>query len=206
MDQQMSCILITGFEPFNQDVINPSWEAVKTLDGCVFGNYQVRSVQLPVVFIEAEAQLFSAIDAYQPQFVLCFGYAAHSDKILVERVAINIDDAPIPDNKGQQPIDQYIVADGASAYFSTLALRKIIDGLTNQGFAAQISNSAGTFVCNHVFYQLMRTISMRGLRIKAGFIHLPAIAEMHIQANEGKMMQRGEQIEAVKCVLQAMID
>jgi len=168
-------VLLTGFEPFNGADVNPSWEAARALDGWSGPGFQVAARELPCVFGRANLALFDAIDALQPDIVIAVGQAGGRHEISVERVALNVDDATIPDNAGQQPVDATIADGGPAAYFSTLPIKAIVRALRLRGFPAGVSQTAGTFVCNHVFYGLMQHAQGRGM--KAGFIHVPFLPQ-----------------------------
>jgi pyroglutamyl-peptidase len=168
-------VLLTGFEPFNGADVNPSWEAARALDGWSGPGFQVAARELPCVFGRANLALFDAIDALQPDIVIGVGLAGGRHEISVERVALNVDDAGIPDNAGQQPVDATIADGGPAAYFSTLPIKAIVRALRLRGFPAGVSQTAGTFVCNHVFYGLMQHAQGRGM--KAGFIHVPFLPQ-----------------------------
>jgi pyroglutamyl-peptidase len=168
-------VLLTGFEPFNGADVNPSWEAARALDGWSGPGFQVAARELPCVFGRANLALFDAIDALQPDIVIAVGQAGGRHEISVERVALNVDDATIPDNAGQQPVDATIADGGPAAYFSTLPIKAIVRALRLRGFPAGVSQTAGTFVCNHVFYGLMQHAQSRGM--KAGFIHVPFLPQ-----------------------------
>ncbi len=162
--------IITGFEPFDGDKTNPSWEAVKRLPDHI-GDITLIKFKLPVSFNQAFEPIHQAIQQYHPNAVIAVGLNAGSLKINIERVAINIDDASIPDNDGEQPIDQSILTMGKNAYFSTLAIKSIVSRLKQLEIPARISNSAGTYVCNHVMYLLLHELKQSD--IKSGFIHVP---------------------------------
>lgn len=170
-------VLITGYEPFEQDQLNPSWEAARQLDGLSLaspnGPVTVQARQLPCVFGASIAALIREIEALQPVLVICTGYASMRSEISIERVAINIDDARIPDNARQQPIDMPIVADGPAAYFSTLPIKAIAHTLRAAQIPAAVSQTAGTFVCNHVFYGLQHYLANHLPHVRGGFIHVP---------------------------------
>jgi pyroglutamyl-peptidase len=180
-------ILLTGFEPFGGEAINPSWEVARLLDGAEIGAARVAAHRLPCSFGEAAASLRAQLDALNPQWVLALGQAAGRSDFSIERVAINVDDARIADNAGAQPIDQPVAGDGPAAYFASLPIKAIVAGLRAAGLPASVSNSAGTFVCNHVFYALMH--ALRGQRgVKAGFMHLPLLPEQAArQAGQASM-------------------
>jgi pyroglutamyl-peptidase len=170
-------VLLTGFEPFNGATINPAWEAVRALEGWQGENFQVEVRQLPCVFGDAIEDLTALIDELHPDVVIAVGQAGGRPDISVERVAINVDDASILDNGGQQPVDTAIAADGPAAYFSTLPIKAIVHALRARGLVAGVSQTAGTFVCNHVFYGLMHHAATQSQPIKAGFIHVPFLPE-----------------------------
>ena len=168
----MAGVLITGFEPFGGEAVNPSWEVVKRLDGAIIAGQPVVARQLPCVFGEALTALNAALEELKPVLTLAIGQAGGRVDITVERVAINVDDARIPDNKGQQPI----VAGGPAAYFSTLPIKAIVTALRSKGIPASVSQTAGTFVCNHVMYGLLHSLRHRS-GAKGGFIHIPYLPE-----------------------------
>ncbi|SUX54229.1 pyroglutamyl-peptidase I [Chromobacterium vaccinii] len=172
----MKTVLLTGFEPFGGETINPSWEAARRLDGETIAGARVHARLLPCAFGSALDALNHELDALRPDIAIAVGQAGGRPDIAVERVAINIDDARFPDNAGRQPIDQLIVADGPAAYFSTLPIKAIVAGLRERGLPATVSQSAGTFVCNHVMYGLLHRGGLRG-----GFIHLPFLPEQAVR-------------------------
>nr|WP_308633385.1 pyroglutamyl-peptidase I [Massilia sp. YIM B02443] len=172
-------VLLTGFEPFNKATINPAWEAVRALEGwqgeAGGHHFRVEVRQLPCVFGDANEAIAALVTELHPDVVIAVGQAGGRAEISVERVAINVDDASIVDNDGQQPVDVRIVDDGPAAYFSTLPIKAIVRALRDRGLIAGVSQTAGTFVCNHVFYGLMHHVA--ALPIKAGFIHVPFLPE-----------------------------
>jgi len=166
-------ILLTGFEPFGGDPVNPSALVGRALHGQRVAHATVHAVELPCVFGRALQVLDAALAAHSPVFVLALGLAAGRGEISVERVALNIDDARIPDNAGAQPVDVPVVADGPAAWFSTLPIKAIVAALRQAGLPAAVSQSAGTFVCNHVFYGLQHRLAGSGVR--SGFVHVPLL-------------------------------
>jgi len=173
--------LVTGFDPFGGDAINPSYEAVRRLPSAIAvraGKLEVVTAELPTSFARAVRSLRALIARERPDIVLCVGLAADRDAISVERVAINLCHAHIADNDGRRPVDKPVLASGPAAYFSTLPVADIVRSLKRAGLRAEMSMSAGTFVCNHVFYSLMHEAAKRrrGRRIRhAGFVHVPAL-------------------------------
>jgi pyroglutamyl-peptidase len=168
-------VLLTGFEPFNGAAINPAWEAVRLLDGWSGDGFRVEVRELPCVFGRAVDELRAFVDEIRPDIAIAVGQAGGRPEISVERIAINVDDARILDNAGQQPVDVAIVADGPAAYFTNLPIKAMVAAIRAQGIRAGVSQTAGTFVCNHVFYALMHHLRERP--VKAGFIHVPFLPE-----------------------------
>ena len=166
----MSKILVTGFEPFATSSLNPSAEIVKAL----IDDDLVTAI-LPVVFGQASAQLRELIDLHKPTAVLCLGQAEGRSEMTPERIAINLDNARIADNEGNQPLEQRVIADGPDGHFSTLPIEKMVASMKAAGIPASISLSAGTFVCNHIFYVLQDYL--KDSSIKSGFMHVPLIDE-----------------------------
>lgn len=164
-------ILVTGFDPFDGEKTNPSIEAVKRI-GEDIKNVEIKKLEIPTVFHKSAHILEKEIIDFKPQAILCVGQAGGSYGLNVERVAINQDDARIPDNEGNKPIDLPIREDGENAYFATLPIKRIVEEIKKENIPASISNSAGTFVCNHIMYQALYLAEKYGIK-KAGFIHVP---------------------------------
>ena len=172
----MQTVLLTGFEPFDQDPVNPSWEAVRRLDGVhLCTDVQMVARQLPCAFATAGEYLAQLIDELQPAMVIAIGLGPGRSTISMERVAINVNDARIPDNLGEQPIDTPVVVDGPAAYFTTLPIKAMVKAVREAGVAASVSQTAGTFVCNQVFYLLQHALAATSVR--SGFIHVPLLPE-----------------------------
>ena len=169
----MSRILLTGFEPFGGEQINPSWEVAKALDGQKIAGVNIIARMLPCVFGDALKVLQQSIDEVNPDLVLALGQAGGRSDFSIERIAINIDDARIADNAGARPIDQPVVNDAPAAYFSTLPIKTMVAGLRAAGHPASVSQTAGTFVCNHVFFGLQH--ALHGSGVRSGFMHLPLL-------------------------------
>ena len=169
-------ILITGFEPFDGEQVNPSYQAIEQLPDYI-GNHLIIKKKLPTTFRRSLVVLKQFIKNHQPTLVICVGQAGGRFAITPERVAINIDDAHIPDNIGAHPVDCPIYSDGPAAYFSSLPCKAIVENIKKAGIPATISDTAGTFVCNHVMYGLLHLIAEKSLPITAGFIHVPYVTE-----------------------------
>ena len=172
--------LVTGFDAFSGDAINPSRDAVQRLPARI-GTLTVVSAVLPTSFRRATTRLRALIQREQPDIVLCVGLAADRAAISIERVAVNLDDARVPDNDGACPRDKPVVRGGPAAYFSSLPVRKIVARLTAENIPCELSMSAGTFVCNHVFYALMHGAARDEPRMRAGFVHVPALSALSLE-------------------------
>ena len=169
-------ILVAAFEPFDGQALNTALEALKQLPYEI-GNHKLTKLELPTVFYEANDVLVQCITQNDIDAVLTIGQAGGRSELTPERVALNIDDARIPDNKGQQPIDIPIQQDGAPAYFSNMPVKKMTAAIQQSGVEAQLSNTAGTFVCNHIFYQAGYLQATEYPELLFGFIHVPYISE-----------------------------
>ncbi len=165
-------VLITGFTPFGGEKTNPAYEAVKGLPDTIEG-IEVIKAEVPTAFYDSVETLKQLVEAHQPKVVICVGQAGGRASISLERVAINVDDARIPDNKGQQPIDTAIAEEGPNAYFSSLPIKAITEAIRAKGIPAMVSNSAGTYVCNHIMYGLLHLLAQDYPHMKGGFIHVP---------------------------------
>jgi pyroglutamyl-peptidase len=169
--------LLTGFEPFGGSSVNPSEQVVHALDGQTIAGVKVVGVILPVDRQNGPAALLRALEEAHPAAVLCLGEATRRPAISIERVAVNLLDFRIPDNAGVQIIDQPIIENGPAAYFSTLPVRTLLNALQATGLPAELSLTAGSYLCNQIFYTLMHALAAQGSKVPAGFIHLPALPE-----------------------------
>jgi pyroglutamyl-peptidase len=172
MSASLPRILLTGFDPFGGESINPSWEAVHALHGKRIGGHRIVALQLPTAFADSLRMLKTAMRELAPTILLGVGQAGGRQQLSIERVAVNMQDARIPDNAGDQPVDEPVIADGPAAYFSTLPIKAMLAALHAQGLPAEISNSAGTYVCNHIAYAMLHLAAKRR-GVRAGFIHIP---------------------------------
>lgn len=165
-------ILVTGFTPFGGQAVNPAYEAVAQLPSTI-GEITVKVIEIPTVFRTGASKLEEAMHDYQPDIVLCVGQAGGRAAITLEFVAINYQDAAIPDNEGNKPLSQCIHPDGDTAYFSNLPVKAMVESMREEGIPAVISYSAGTYVCNDVFYHLMYLIHHNYPHVRGGFVHVP---------------------------------
>lgn len=175
-------VLVTGFEPFGGESINPSWEAVRMLPDVIEGSTLIK-IQLPVVQNKALERIHETIRKEQPDCVLSVGQAGGRKGITVERIGINCDDYRIADNEGNQPVDEKIFADGPDAYFASIPVRKIVEAINREGIEVSVSNTAGTYVCNHVLYGTRYLCEKEYGNIISGFIHVPYIREQEKEPN-----------------------
>ena len=194
-------IIVTGFDPFGGEKINPSIECVKALTE-IEGVELIR-LELPTVFKESAKRLNEVINDVKPDAVLSVGQAGGRPGITMERIAINVDDARIPDNISQQPIDEAIQLDGEAAYFTTLPIKRIVKAIREAGIPAEVSNSAGTFVCNHIMYQALFAATKADKPFKAGFMHIPFIPE---QTTDKPSLPLEESTKAVQIAIETIRD
>ena len=194
-------IIVTGFDPFGGEKINPSIECVKALPE-IEGVELIR-LELPTVFKESAKRLNEVINDVKPDAVLSVGQAGGRPGITMERIAINVDDARISDNISQQPIDETIQTEGEAAYFTTLPIKRIVKAIREAGISAEVSNSAGTFVCNHIMYQALFAATKADKPFKAGFMHIPFIPE---QTTDKPSLPLEESTRALQIAIETIRD
>ncbi|PMB84365.1 pyroglutamyl-peptidase I [Dolosicoccus paucivorans] len=198
-------ILVTGFDPFGGDAINPAIEAVKLLPNTI-KDAEIIKVEIPTVFHKSGDVLLDAMRTHEPDMVLAIGQAGGRSGLTPERVAINEDDARIPDNEGNQPIDVVIHEDGAPAYFSTLPIKAMTQAIRDAGLPASVSNTAGTFVCNHIMYQALYYAHKEFPKTKAGFMHIPFMTEQVVDRPDQPSMSLQDMSRGIEVAIEAMID
>ncbi len=192
--------LVTGFEPFGGDRVNPSFETLARLPRRL-GALDIVAAALPVAYGRAIPMLREQIIACVPDIVLCTGLAGGRAELSLERVAINVDDARIPDNDGRQPIDRPVVVGGPTAYFATLPIKAAATALREAGLPASVSNSAGTFLCNHVFYGLMHEAAVSGARFRGGFLHVPYLPSQSVRVPGAPSMALEQIVKGIEIIL-----
>ncbi|RDI41612.1 pyroglutamyl-peptidase I [Falsibacillus pallidus] len=203
----MKKLLLSGFEPFLDNPINPTEQIVKELHGAVIGSYEVHGVLLPVDFEKGPLRLLEEVKQVKPDAVISLGLAAGRESITPERVAINIRDGEA-DNRGIKPEDSPILSDAPAAYFSTLPIRKMIDSLRDAGVPARISNTAGTYLCNNVMYSVLHelTAGEHASSVPAGFIHVPASHELAVRMPRSiPSMAQADIQRAVEIIIGVMV-
>jgi len=200
-------VLVTGFEPFGDDRINPSALIANQLDGCMVAGATIVGRVLPCVFGESSRELCRLIDEWAPSTVLCLGQAGGREGITLERVALNVDDARIADNAGGRPIDAAIIEGGPVGYWSTLPIKAMVASLVAQGLPASVSQTAGTYVCNHVFYSLMHHVltDKGGPRIRAGFVHVPWLPEQAMTRPGQPALALEVQLRAIRALIETAL-
>ncbi|AKC95938.1 pyroglutamyl-peptidase I [Sneathia vaginalis] len=198
-------ILVTGFDPFGEDKINPAIESVKKLPDEIKG-VEIIKLEIPTVYMKSLEKIDEAIKEYNPDVILSIGQAGGRPDITVERVGINVDDYRIKDNEGNQPIDTKIYDDGENAYFSNLPIKAIVENIRKNNIPASISNTAGTFVCNHVLYGVQYLLDKKYPNKKSGFIHIPFLPEQVISRPNTPSMSISTIVKALTLALEAIIE
>ena len=199
-------VLVTGFDPFGGALINPAYEAVKLLPDMVDGA-EIIKIEIPTVFGKDEVVVKAAIEEYRPDVVVCVGQAGGRSGITVEKVAINLMEARIPDNEGNQPLNMPIKEDGETAYFASVPVKSMVKYMNDAKIPARVSYTAGTFVCNDIMYRLLYMIDKEYPGMRGGFIHVPYLPEQVLDLPDGTPSMSAELIaEALKCGLKAIID
>ena len=196
-------ILVTGFDPFGGEPTNPAIESVKRIDDNIEGA-EIIKLEIPTVFHKAADVVEEKIKEVKPDVVLSIGQAGGRYGIAVERVAINQDDARIEDNEGNQPIDVVIREDGAPAYFSTLPIKAMVEEIKKENLPAYVSNTAGTFVCNHIMYQDLY-LAEKYRNIKAGFIHVPFLTEQVVDKKDTASMSLEDIVKGLNAAIRAIV-
>lgn len=198
-------LLLTGFEPFGGETVNPSQRIAEALDGARIDGARVVARVLPCCFSLAPGALRTALQDVRPGWVLALGQAGGRADLSLERVAINLADARIADNAGEQPVDAPVIAGGPAAYFSTLPVKAMAAGLRAAGWPASVSHTAGTFVCNQVFYALMHALRDQPA-VRAGFLHVPWLPEQAARLPApAPSMPLAAQVEAVRVALRVAL-
>lgn len=198
-------VLLTGFDPFGGDKVNPATEAVKRVSDNV-GGVEVVKIEVPTVFHKSIDVVAKAIEEEKPDAVLCIGQAGGRAELTPERVAINLDDARIPDNEGNQPIDVKIFEDGEPAYFATLPIKAMVASIRSAGIPSSVSNTAGTFVCNHLMYGVLYTLAKKYPGVRGGFMHVPFIPEQVITRANTPSMALSDIVKGIEAAIKAIAE
>ena len=200
----MKNILITGFEPFGGEKINPSYEALKLLPEMI-DNAKIHILRLPVIFGKNGALLQQSIDELDPDIIICVGQAGGRSGLTFEKIAINCQNASVPDNDGNQPHDEPVIEQGPAAYFATLPLSQMIAACKKAGFKAEFSYHAGTYVCNDTMYRLLHLLASGASKARGGFIHVPFVPEqVHDKKTSSQSLE--ETAKCLECAIKAAIE
>lgn len=198
-------ILLTAFEPFGGDTVNPAQEAVALVADTVAGA-QIVKIDVPVVFGKSIETVRAAMERERPDAVLCIGQAGGRIGLTPERVAINCDDGRIPDNEGNQPVDQPVMADGAPAYFATLPVKAMVNAIKAAGVPASLSNTAGTYVCNHLMYGVLYHIAKSYPAMRGGFMHVPFLHEQVANRPNTPSLSKADIVVGIEAALKAIVE
>lgn len=198
-------LLLTAFDPFGGDKVNPALEAVKGVADQI-GDVQIIKLEVPTVFDKSVRTVADAMAAHQPDAVLCIGQAGGRFGMTPERVAINVNDARIPDNEGNQPIDTPVFEDGAPAYFTSLPIKAMVKAMCDAGIPASVSNTAGTFVCNHLMYGVLYHIAKTYPNMKGGFMHVPFIPNQVLTRPNTPSMALADITKAIEASIAAIAE
>ena len=198
-------VLLTAFDPFGGDTVNPANEAVKLVSNNVNG-VEVVKVEVPTVFHKSIDVVAKAIEEEKPDAVFCIGQAGGRAELTPERVAINIDDARIADNEGNQPIDVKVFEDGEPAYFATLPIKAMVAAIRNAGIPSSVSNTAGTFVCNHLMYGVLYTLAKKYPGVRGGFMHVTFIPEQVITRANTPSMALSDIVKGIEAAITAIAE
>lgn len=201
-------ILVTGFEPFGGMEVNPTSSLVKSLQEETLKGYEIHSCTLPVVYDHCVQTLITKINEVNPDVVICCGLAFGRASITIERIGINVKDTAGEglkgDNQGEKPVDEKIIPDGPDGIFSTLPIRTMVNELVKNGIPAQVSNTAGTYICNNTLYGVLNFISLNKRQIKAGFVHFPATPEMTVGKPNVPSMSFETQLNSLRIIVNSL--
>lgn len=197
-------ILVSGFDPFGGEKVNPAIESVKRLPDSILGA-EIIKLEIPTVIGKSIKKIEEAVELHKPDVVISVGQAGGRTDITVERVGVNVDDCRIPDNEGNQPIDEKIVKDGPDAYFVTLPIKAMVEYIQKKGIPASVSNSAGTFICNHVTYGVSHLAKTKYPKMRTGFIHIPFLPEQVLNKKGMPSMELDVIVKGLVAAIEAVI-
>lgn len=197
-------ILVSGFDPFGGEKVNPAIESVKKLPDTILG-VEIIKLEIPTVIGKSIQKIEEAVELHKPDVVISVGQAGGRTDITVERVGVNVDDCRIPDNEGNQPIDEKIVKDGPDAYFVTLPIKAMVEHIQKKGIPASVSNTAGTFICNHVTYGVRHLAETKYPEMRTGFIHIPFLPQQVIDKKGMPSMELDVIVKGLVAAIEAVI-
>jgi pyroglutamyl-peptidase len=198
-------ILVTGFDPFGGEPINPAIETVKRLPDTIAGA-EIIKLEIPTVCYKSLDKIDAKIAECDPDVILSIGQAGGRTDITVERVGINVDDCRIPDNEGNQPVDEPIFKDGPAAYFSALPIKAMVENIKKAGIPASVSDTAGTFICNHVLYGVRYLCEHKYPGKKSGFIHIPFLPSQAIGKRSVASMNQEDMVKGITAAIEAIVN
>ena len=198
-------VLLTAFDPFGGDVVNPAQEAVEAVASEVAGAQVVKCV-VPTVFGKSIETVYEAMKREQPDVTFCIGQAGGRVGLTPERVAINLNDARIPDNEGQQPLDTRIFEDGETAYFTSLPAKAMVAKIKEAGVPASVSYTAGTFVCNHLMYGVLYHIAKEFPGMRGGFMHVPFLHEQVMNRPNTPSLSKADIVKGIEAAIAAIVE
>jgi len=197
-------ILVSGFDPFGGEKVNPAIESVKKLPDTILGA-EIIKLEIPTVIGKSIQKIEEAVELHKPDVVISVGQAGGRTDITVERVGVNVDDCRIPDNEGNQPIDEKIVKDGPDAYFVTLPIKAMVEHIQKKGVPASVSNTAGTFICNHVTYGVRHLAETKYPEMRTGFIHIPFLPQQVLDKKGMPSMELDVIVKGLVAAIEAVI-
>lgn len=198
-------VLVTGFDPFGGEAVNPAFEAVKLLPDEIAGA-EIIKLEIPTVFSKCGPAVEAGIQKYEPDVVINVGQAGGRSCVTIEQVAINLAEARIPDNDGEQPSDEPVQKDGAPAYYATIPVKAIVKNVRDHGIPCHISYTAGTYVCNCIMYNVLHMAATKYSNIRAGFIHVPFAAQQAVEKPNGTPFMSLEMIaDSLKYAIEAAV-
>jgi pyroglutamyl-peptidase len=201
----LPCALVTGFAPFDGEAINPSAQIAHALDGEIIAGHRIVGAELATEFARSLPALEALLETHRPRLVIAMGQAGGRCDVALERVAINLIDARLPDNAGAQPIDVPVVAGAPAAYFATLPVKALLQRLRDAGIPASLSHSAGTFVCNQVFFALAHLLAQNHPATRGGFVHLPYLPEQAAKFSGAPSMALPTMLAAARLCLETAL-
>ena len=198
-------VLVTGFDPFGGEAVNPAFEAVKLLPDEIAGA-EIIKLEIPTVFSKCGPAVEEGIKKYEPDIVINVGQAGGRSCVTIEQVAVNLAEARIPDNDGEQPSDEPVQKDGAPAYYATIPVKAIVKNIRDHGIPCHISYTAGTYVCNCIMYNVLHMAATKYSNIRAGFIHVPFAAQQAVEKPNGTPFMSLEMIaDSLKYAIEATV-
>nr|WP_072514666.1 pyroglutamyl-peptidase I [Ndongobacter massiliensis] len=198
-------VLVTGFDPFGGESINPALESIKKLPKEIAGA-QIVTLEIPTVIGKSVDKIRAKVEEEKPDVVLSIGQAGGRPDLTVERIGINVDDCRIPDNEGNQPVDEPVAADGPAAYFVTIPIKAMVQKMLENGYPASISNTAGTFICNHVCYGVAHLAATKYPKMRTGFMHIPFLPEQVLDKRNMPSMSLETIVGGITCAIEAIVE